>query len=80
MKQEQANKMTMHQRELDVHRQGKREDLQPSVGLTALGAAFRYVITPDREGAQTLDRDYQDADRYSYNQPSGHTYVQQTYL
>ena len=42
MKQEQANKMTMHQRELDVHRQGKREDLLAALGtgLTALGAAF----------------------------------------
>ena len=42
MKQQQANQMTMHQRELEAHRQGKREDLLAALGtgLTALGAAF----------------------------------------
>ena len=42
MKQQQANQMTMHQRELEAHRQGKREDLLAALGtgLAALGASF----------------------------------------
>jgi len=42
LKQQQANEMTKHGRELDVFRQTKREDMMMALatGLSALGAAF----------------------------------------
>ena len=42
LKQEQANKMTMHGRELEAFRQNKREDMMMALatGLSALGASF----------------------------------------